>query len=116
MCFDEHHFAGKYEQPCNNLMWLCLWFRTFGFLQFVLAAVTLASYQLPLLQASLQRSQPEHIEPSVLSCNKKHKKDIKKNENIKVLLHHIKVAPNLQRLFSHPFYDDGGDVAAFGGD
>lgn len=39
---------------------------TFGFLQFILPAVTLASDELPLFQASLQRAESVHVEPSVL--------------------------------------------------
>lgn len=36
-------------------------------------------------------------------------------QNIKVLRHRIKVAPNLQRLLLHPFHDDSGGAAAVGG-
>lgn len=40
---------------------------TFSFLQFVLPAVTLASDELPFLQASLDATESEHVQPSVLS-------------------------------------------------
>lgn len=52
---------------CATLcIFLHAWCRTFSFLQFILPAVTLASDELPLLQASLECAESEHIEPSVL--------------------------------------------------
>lgn len=47
--------------------------RTFSFLQFILPAVTLASDELLLLQASLERSESEHIKASILPWKQKNK-------------------------------------------
>lgn len=61
---------------CNTMFILaCLILcRTFSFLQFIFPAVTLASDQLLLLQASLERAESVHIEPSILPWkqNKSH--------------------------------------------
>ena len=51
---------------------------TFSFLQFILPAVTLASDELLLLQASPECSQSEHIEASILSWKQKAGKTKKK--------------------------------------
>lgn len=51
---------------CNTCLSLHVLCSTFSFLQFILPAVALASDQLPLLQASLERAQSEHVEASVL--------------------------------------------------
>lgn len=65
---------------------LCSSLLTFSFLQFVLPAVTLASDELPFLQASLDAAESEHVQPSVLSwkrneghfcCTRVFKKKIK---------------------------------------
>jgi len=70
--------------------------RTFGFLQFILPAVTLAPDELLLLQAPLQRAEPEHVEPGVLPW----KQRAKKVTSVKLLICLLGLLEGFPRLSS----------------